>query len=128
MPTMTIASGGSQSDAVVALPVTGAAIPLYPRLYRLRTPDALDAGSAALVWEGSDDGVVWYALRHPRTGLRVSVVVQTAAVGTTAGDGYVIPANELQGWPYLRGEIVDGAGAGVAQTADREFELDPISL
>lgn len=128
MATLTIASGDSQSAAVEALPLTGAQLPLHVSLYRLTTPDALDAGSAALVFEGSDDNSNWYAIRHPRTGLRVQVILQTAAIAGTVGDGYLIAAGELQGWRYLRAEVVDGAGAGVAQTADRAFGLERVSL
>lgn len=94
------------------------------KILTLRTPAALEATSAAVVFEGTDDrNQAGYFEIRDQAGDRIEVAVRTA---TTPADGDAVTLDPIsfQSWTWVRIVIANSSGVGVQQsTAERVFRL-----
>lgn len=86
-------------------------------------PATLEAGTARLVWYGSNDALTWYPLNDNTGNARVTVLPSAAAVA--AND---LPSDLFLRWDYYRFVVADSASVAVTQTAARTFTLMAASL
>lgn len=86
-------------------------------------PATLEAGTARLVWYGSNDALTWYPLNDNTGKARVTVLPSAAAVA--AND---LPSDLFLRWDYYRFVVADSASVAVTQTAARTFTLMAASL
>ena len=86
-------------------------------------PAALEAGTARLLWYGSDDDSTYYPLNDNTGNARVSVLPSAAAVAAVD-----LPNDLFMRWDYYQFATVDTSNAAVTQTTARTFILFATSL
>jgi len=89
-------------------------------LTQIVEPAVLEATSADLIFEGSDDGTTWHPV-YTAAGARLRI----EGLSTTIARAHIMPdIKDLFGYAYVRFQVVTtGSETPVVQTAARTFKL-----